>query len=442
ELDLLYVSPERFAMPEFLAILKQQEISFFAIDEAHCISEWGHDFRPDYLLLADLVQQFPEAAVAAFTATATYQVQDDIVKKLGLRKAYMVRASFDRPNLFYQVTPKDQLDFQILQFLRERPEDSGIIYRTTRKSVEATADFLQRQGVRALPYHAGLPSDQRKNHQEQFNRDEIHVIVATIAFGMGIDKSNVRFVLHGDLPKNVESYYQETGRAGRDGESAHCCLYFSQGDTVKIRYFIDQMEDVVEQRMAIHQLNTMVKIAQANVCRRQSILGYFDETYPKENCGSCDVCTGEVERMDASVDAQKVLSAIYRSGQRFGAVHIADIVVGANTQRIRQFEHDQLKTYGVGSDRTKRHWRRVIDDLVSQDVVRLSDDQYPVLQLSGKARPILKGDRPFMVLRRKETKAHRKTASIAEYSSELFESLRATRKRLAQESGVPPFVVF
>ncbi len=442
QLDLLYVSPERFAMPEFIATLKKLKLSFFAIDEAHCISEWGHDFRPDYLLLAELVQQFPEAAVAAFTATATHQVQDDIIRKLALRNAYLVRASFDRPNLFYQVIPKENLDVQILRFLREHPDDSGIIYRTTRKSVESTAEFLQMQGVRALPYHAGLPDKDRKSHQEQFNRDEIHVIVATIAFGMGIDKSNVRFVLHGDLPKNVESYYQETGRAGRDGEPAHCCLYFSQGDTVKIRYFIDQMEDVVEQKMAIHQLNTMVKIAQANACRRRNILGYFGEKYPKDDCGSCDVCTGEVERIDATVDAQKVLSAIIRSGQRFGAVHIADIVVGANTQRIRQFEHDKLKTYGVGRDRDKRHWRRVLDDLVAQECVRPSDDQYPVLQLADKARPILRGEKTFMVLRQKETKRGGKTAPVGDYSEELFSNLRTERKRIAQESGVPPFVVF
>ena len=442
QLDLLYVSPERFAMPEFMATLKILKIAFFAIDEAHCISEWGHDFRPDYLLLAELVQQFPEAAVAAFTATATHQVQDDIIRKLGLRNAYLVRASFDRPNLFYQVIPKENLDVQILRFLREHPDDSGIIYRTTRKSVESTAEFLQMQGIRALPYHAGLPDKDRKDHQEQFNRDEIHVIVATIAFGMGIDKSNVRFVLHGDLPKNVESYYQETGRAGRDGEPAHCCLYFSQGDTVKIRYFIDQMESVVEQKMAIHQLNTMVKIAQANACRRRSVLGYFGEKYPKDNCGSCDVCTGEVERLDATVDAQKVLSAIYRSGQRFGAVHIADIVVGADTQRVRKFGHDKLKTYGVGSDRDKRHWRRILDDLTAQECVRLSDDQYPVLQLTDKSRPILRGGKTFMVLRQKETKRDRKTAPVGDYSEELFSNLRTERKRIAQDSGVPPFVVF
>jgi ATP-dependent DNA helicase RecQ len=442
QLDLLYVSPERFAMPEFITVLQKLEISFFAIDEAHCISEWGHDFRPDYLSLSRIIELFPKAAVAAFTATATHQVQDDIIGKLGLRNPHLVRASFDRPNLFYQVEPKEHLDMQLLRFLRERPEESGIIYRATRKSVESTADFLRAQGVRALPYHAGLSDQDRKSHQEQFNRDEVHVIVATIAFGMGIDKSNVRFVLHGDLPKNVESYYQETGRAGRDGEPAHCCLYFSPGDTSKIRYFIDQMESVVEQKIAIHQLNKMVQIAQTNVCRRKSILGYFGEKYPKDDCETCDVCTGEVERIDASVDAQKVLSAIVRSGQKFGAVHIADIVVGADTQRIRQFGHEKLKTYGIGRDQDKRHWRRIIDDLAGQECIRPSDDQYPVFQLTEKGRAVLRSERPFRVLRKKELQGKRSAALTRNFSEGLFAELRATRKRIAQESGVPPFVVF
>jgi len=442
ELDLLYVSPERFAMPEFLATLKRAEISFFAIDEAHCISEWGHDFRPDYLSLSHIIEHFPKVAVAAFTATATHQVQDDIIKKLQLRNPHLTRASFDRPNLFYQVEPKEQLNLQILAFLREHPEDSGIIYRTTRKNVEATAEFLQQQGIKAMPYHAGLSVNDRKSHQEQFNRDEINVIVATIAFGMGIDKSNVRFVLHGDLPKNVEGYYQETGRAGRDGEPAHCCLYFSQGDTVKIRYFIDQIKDVVEQKVAISQLNKMVQIAQANACRRKNILGYFGETYPKENCGTCDICVGDVERIDATVDAQKILSAIYRTGGKFGAVHIADIVAGANTQRIRQFHHDQIKTYGAGRDRDKRHWRRIIDALLAQDCIRLSDDQYPVLQLAPKATSILRSQIPFQILRQKETQTARRVLPSGDYSPGLFEALRAERKRVARDLGVPPFVVF
>jgi len=442
QLDLLYVSPERFAMPEFIATLKQAKVSFFAIDEAHCISEWGHDFRPDYLSLSSIVKQFPKSAVAAFTATATHKVADDIVSKLGLRNPHLTRASFDRPNLFYQVVPKENLDIQLLEFLREHERQSGIIYRTTRKSVESTAEFLQEQGVQALAYHAGLTPKQRKENQDRFNRDEVEVIVATIAFGMGIDKSNIRFVLHGDLPKNMEGYYQETGRAGRDGEPAHCRLFFGRGDMVRIRYFIEQMEDGQERKIAEAQLFQMVRFAEANACRRKSILGYFGETYPKENCKSCDVCMGDVERVDATVDAQKVMSAIHRSGQKFGAVHIADIVVGADTQKIRQLGHDQLKTYGVGKDRDKKHWRRIIDALLAQECIVQNQEHYSALELTPKGRQVLTGKQRFEIIRQKETRKATSVAATGNYSRSLFEQLRNQRLHLAQEEGVPPFVVF
>jgi ATP-dependent DNA helicase RecQ len=442
QLDLLYVSPERFAMPEFVATLRQAKVSFFAIDEAHCISEWGHDFRPDYLALSSIVKHFPKSAVAAFTATATHQVSNDIVTKLGLRNPHLTRASFDRPNLFYQVVPKENLDFQLLEFLREHKKESGIIYRTTRKSVESTAEFLQEQGVQALAYHAGLTPKQRKENQDRFNRDEVDVIVATIAFGMGIDKSNIRFVLHGDLPKNMEGYYQETGRAGRDGEPAHCRLYFGRGDMVRIRYFIEQMESEQERKIAENQLAQMVRFAEANACRRKTILGYFGETYPQKNCKSCDVCLGDVERVDASVDAQKVMSAIYRSGQKFGAVHIADIVAGANTQRIRQFGHDQLKTYGVGKDRDKKHWRRIIDALLAQECIIQNQERHSALEITPQGRQVLLGKQSFEILRQKESQKARSAVTSGDYCRPLFEQLRNQRLHLAQEEGVPPFVVF
>ena len=442
QLDLLYVSPERFAMPEFLATLKQARVSFFAIDEAHCISEWGHDFRPDYLLLSHIVTHFPKATIAAFTATATHQVSDDIISKLGLRYAHLTRASFDRPNLFYRVVPKENLDLQILRFVHEYKGESGIIYRTTRKSVESTAEFLQEQGVQALPYHAGLTPKQRKENQDRFNRDEVEVVVATIAFGMGIDKSNVRFVLHGDLPKNMEGYYQETGRAGRDGEPSHCRLYFNRSDMVRIRYFIEQTEDPRERKMAEQQLFEMVRFAEANVCRRKSILGYFGETYEKDNCGTCDVCMGEVERVDATVAAQKIMSAIYRSGQKFGAAHVADIVAGAKTKRIRDLGHDQLKTYGAGKDRDKKYWRRVIDDLLAQDCIHQNAEQYSALELTPKGQQVLLGKQPFEVIRQKDQKQDDQAAFTGDYSNKLFMQLRSERQRLAQLEGVPPFVVF
>ncbi len=442
QLDLLYVSPERFAMPDFITTLKQAKVSFFAIDEAHCISEWGHDFRPDYLSLSNIVKHFPKSAVAAFTATATHKVSDDIVTKLGLRDPHLTRASFDRPNLFYQVLPKENLDLQFLQFLREHEGESGIIYRTTRKSVESTAEFLQEQGVAALAYHAGLTPKQRKENQERFNRDEVDVVVATIAFGMGIDKSNVRFVLHGDLPKNMEGYYQETGRAGRDGEPSHCCLYFNRSDMVRIRYFIEQTEDPNERKIAEQQLFQMVRFAEANTCRRKSILGYFGETYEKENCKTCDICMGDVECIDATVPAQKIMSAVYRSGQKFGAVHIADIVVGAKTRKIRQLGHDQLKTYGAGKDEDKKYWRRVIDDLLAQDCIRQNAEQYSALELLPKGQQVLLGKKKFEVIRQKEVQQKTMVGMTGDYSQKLFAQLRAERQRLAQEEGVPPFVIF
>lgn len=442
QLDLLYVSPERFAMPDFIETLKEAEVSFFAIDEAHCISEWGHDFRPDYLSLAQISTHFPDSAVAAFTATATHKVADDIVSKLKLRDPHLTRASFDRPNLFYQVMPKENLDMQLLQYLREHQGESGIIYRTTRKNVEATAEFLQDQGISALAYHAGLTPDQRKVNQDMFNRDQVNVVVATIAFGMGIDKSNVRFVLHGDLPKNMEGYYQETGRAGRDGEPSHCRLFFNRSDMVRLRYFIEKMQDPKEREIAEQQLFQMIRFAEANVCRRKTILGYFGETYEKENCDSCDVCLGDVERVDATVSAQKVMSAVFRSGQKYGAVHIADIVAGADTQKIRQLGHDKLKTYGAGRDQDKKHWRRVIDDLLAQECLYQNKDNHSVLELLPKGQDILYGKKRFEVIRQKEVRVASAKASTGDYSRKLFDQLRAERLRLAQLEGIPPFVIF
>ncbi len=442
ELDLLYVSPERFAMPDFMILLKQAKVSFFAIDEAHCISEWGHDFRPDYLSLSNISVHFPQAPVAAFTATATHKVSEDIITKLGLRDPHLTRASFDRPNLFYQVLPKENLDIQLLEFLHEHQNESGIIYRTTRKSVETTATFLKEQGIQALAYHAGLTPAQRKKNQEQFNRDQIQVVVATIAFGMGIDKSNVRFVLHGDLPKNMEGYYQETGRAGRDGEPARCLLYFSRSDIVRIRYFIEKTDDLRERKMAEDQLFQMVQFAEANVCRRKAVLGYFGEVYSKENCGTCDICVGDVECVDATVDAQKIMSAIHRSGQNFGAVHIADIVVGAKTAKIRQFGHDQLKTYGTGKDQDKKYWRRIIDGLLAQECLAQNAEQHSVLEITSKGKQVLFGKKAFETIRQKTLKPKASIGNASDYSPKLFEQLRTERKRLAQEEGVPPFVIF
>ena len=477
ELDLIYVSPERFAMPEFIATLKRVHLSFVAIDEAHCISEWGHDFRPDYLNLSTIVQEFPDVPVAAFTATATHKVQKDIVAKLGLRSPHIVRASFNRPNLFYKVVPKEKPGDQILRFVRDHAGDPGIIYRTTRKSVEQTVDMLTRHGIKALPYHAGLDDATRVKNQDAFNRDEVDVIVATIAFGMGIDKSNVRYVLHGDLPKNIESYYQETGRSGRDGEPAHCLLLFGYGDIPKIRFFIDQPssrrpadgrdygltcqteEEAEEQRRhAIKALNDMVHYATVHACRRKQLLGYFGETYPTigvhqrlsavpslPDLTCCDICAGEVESIDATEDAQILMSAIARTGERFGINHIVSVVTGDDSDRIRQLGHDQIKTFGAGRARDRRHWRLVIDNLLAQGLILQTSGDYPVLKLQPPSRDVLFDGRAVAILKARKAQPKRKARTVAEggpYDADLFEVLRGLRKRLASEQGVPPYVVF
>jgi len=442
KIDLLYIAPERFAMPHFLDELKNITLSFFAIDEAHCISEWGHDFRPDYLSLSNIVQMFPGTPLATFTATATCKVQEDIIRKLSLRSPHIIRASFNRPNLFYQVQRKSAVNPQLLEFLKEHPNESGIIYRTTRDSVMETADFLASEGISALPYHAGLTSEERNRNQEAFNRDDVSVMVATIAFGMGIDKSNVRFVIHGDLPKNIEGYYQETGRAGRDGEPALCLLFFSRGDIPKIRYFINQIADDSERSVAAEKLNRMVGLASHNVCRRKQLLKFFGEEYPADNCAACDICLGGTEEVDITIDAQIIMSAMLRSGEWFGIGHIIDIVTGADTKRIRNLRHNQIKTYGAGRHHDKNHWRSLVDELLAQDIIRQEGDRYPVLKLTPKGSEVLFGKTRLTALKREETRAVRESAGLERYDKILFEKLRAVRKEIAEEEQVPPFVIF
>ncbi len=447
ELDLLYVSPERFNTDLFIDRLKTIDLAFFAIDEAHCISEWGHDFRPDYLALSRIVPEFPEVPVAAFTATATPQVSKDIVERLGLRSPHLTRASFNRPNLFYTVFPKSNPDQQILDFLKERKGESGIIYRTTRKNVEATADFLRTQGLTARPYHAGLPDRERIDVQEAFRRDDCPIIVATVAFGMGIDKSNVRFVVHADLPKNLEGYYQETGRAGRDGEPARCLLLFGRQDIVTLTYFAEQIEDSQAQEVAKSQLRQMIRFAEHDGCRRAGLLGYFGEQFPAANCNGCDVCCGDVERTDATIEAQKALSAMHRTGGRFGAGHIADILVGANTEKIRERKHDQLPTYGVGKEHDKIFWRALIDGLLAQGFACVDDPQYPTPKVTEEGWKILRKQREFQMIRpaptkKSKTKSPSTAGSVENYSQVLFERLRDVRTELAKAGNVPPYVVF
>ncbi len=444
KLKLLYIAPERFVMPHFLETLKAVPISLFAIDEAHCVSEWGHDFRPDYLGLSILPRMFPDVPVAAFTATATQRVQEDIIGKIGLRTPQIVRASFDRPNLFYEVKRKEKVDLQILEFLKGHSGEPGIIYRTTRDSVTDTADFLVSKGISALPYHAGLKTDERNNNQEAFNRDKASVIVATIAFGMGIDKSNIRFIIHADLPKNIESYYQETGRAGRDGGPAHCILFFGRGDIPKIRYFIDQVSDEQERSIAMEKLNQTIGFAMHNVCRRKQLLRFFGEDYPLDNCSACDICSGGVEQIDITVDAQIIMSALSRTQQRFGAGHIIDIVMGADTKRVRELKHNKIKTYGAGKQNDKKYWRYIVDELLAQGLIRQDGDRYPVLKLTRKGSDVLYGDDQVAALKREDTKKKQpvKGSESDYYDEDLFGRLRMVRKNMAEEQQVPPFIIF
>jgi ATP-dependent DNA helicase RecQ len=445
QVKLLYIAPERFAMPQFIETLKHVPLSLFAIDEAHCISEWGHDFRPDYLGLSAIPSLFPKVPIAAFTATATEKVQQDIIRKIGLRTPHAVRASFNRPNLFYQVLQKTELDVQLREFLKDHEGESGIIYRTTRDAVTATATALASCGIKTLPYHAGLSAEEREKNQEAFNKDEVSVIVATIAFGMGIDKSNVRFVVHADLPRHIEAYYQETGRAGRDGEPAHCLLYFSRGDIPKIRYFIDRMEDEAERAIAMEKLNQTVRFASHNVCRRKQLLSFFGEAYPEENCRACDICTGSVQQIDISIDAQILMSAMARTGERFGIVHIIDIVTGADNGRIRELGHHEIKTFGAGRDKDKNYWRFIVNELLAQELIRQDGDRYPVLKLTPRGAAALTGKEAVFGIKREDVKAkerRRKTANKGLFDEVLFERLRIVRKRIAGENHVPPYVIF
>ncbi|NTU59383.1 MAG: DNA helicase RecQ [Chlorobiaceae bacterium] len=446
-LDLLYVAPERLALDYFRDQLIRASISMAVIDEAHCISEWGHDFRPDYLSLSSIVDLLPDIPVAAFTATATHLVQRDIMVKLRLRDPFVVRASFDRPNLSYEVRFKEHGDAQLTSILRKFSGQAGIVYRTSRKSVNDTAAMLQKKGFRALPYHAGLSDQERQENQEAFIRDETDIIVATVAFGMGIDKSNVRFVIHADLPKSIESYYQETGRAGRDGEEAQCIMLFSQADIPKVRFFIDAMLDQEERSRALDALSKVVAFASANVCRRKTLLGHFGQSYPKDNCGSCDVCLGLHEVVDCTTEAQMLLSAIVRTDSRFGAAHLVEILTGSDTKKIREFGHDRLNVFGAGKGHGKKFWRQLIDDLLARKAIGRSEGLYPVIYLLEGGVGILKnGERVEItrVVEQKVEKPSRKSAGPAASPADapLFEKLRALRKRLADEQGVPPYVVF
>ena len=442
-LKVLYLAPERLALPAFRGFLHSLDISLIAIDEAHCISEWGHDFRPDYRNLDALRQDHPGVPVIALTATATERVRRDIVEQLDLRQARTFVASFNRPNLAYQVRPKRDAFDALVSLLRAREDEAAIIYCFSRKDTENLAADLAASGFTAVPYHAGLDNSVRKATQEKFIRDEVPVIVATIAFGMGIDKPDVRLVVHYDMPKSVEGYYQETGRAGRDGLPSDCVLFYSYGDKAKQDYFVEQIEDDAERKHAQQKLAQMVALCETHSCRRGFLLEYFGERWQAESCGACDVCLRPKEEFDATEIAQKVLSAIIRTGERFGAKHVCDVLVGANTKKIRELGHDRLTVYGIVRDYTSDELRDVVDLLVERGLL-VREPEYRTLAVNHAGRSFLRGRESLKLPKpaHVEESAPSREREHLDYDAALFEQLRRLRKTLADRNGVPPYMVF
>lgn len=448
ELDLLYIAPERLLTESFLERLQEIPVALFAIDEAHCISQWGHDFRPEYTQLGQLREQFPEVPMIALTATAEAHTRKDILQALHIAPEREFVSGFDRPNIRYTVIDKNKPEQQLIQFLRHRGDEAGIVYCLSRKRVEQVAENLQKQGFRAAAYHAGLSNSVRESTQQAFLRDDLQVVVATVAFGMGIDKSNVRFVVHYDIPKNVESYYQETGRAGRDGLDSDALLLFGFGDVMIARGLIEKSENPERKRIELHKLNAMVGFAEALSCRRRVLMGYFGDTLAAD-CGNCDICLNPPEMLDITVDAQKALSCVYRLNQRFGMGYVIDVLRGAQKERILQRGHDQLTTFGIGADQSQDYWRHVIRHLVHRGYLLQDVGNYSVLRLLPPAKGILRGEAELSMAkpRLKTSKSKGKRGSRAyevpsDYDQQLFGHLRELRKTLADEAGVPPYVVF
>jgi ATP-dependent DNA helicase RecQ len=430
----------------FLDDLKRWNVKLIAVDEAHCVSEWGHDFRPEYRQIAQLRDHFPNVPMMALTATATERVREDIIKHLRLRNSATYIASFNRPNLTYRVLPKNKPYEQTLAFVRERPLESGIVYCQSRKAAELVADRLNADGIKANPYHAGLEQSDRARNQELFLRDEVHVICATIAFGMGINKSNVRFVIHYDLPKNIEGYYQETGRAGRDGLPSECVLLFSAGDVVKQMQFIDE-KNAQEQRIAREQLQQMVHYAECAVCRRAELLRYFGENSAEENCDGCDNCLSPRATFDGTIAAQKFLSCVYRirekSGFGVGMNHVIEVLTGADTEKLRRWNHEQLSTYGIGKEHNRQEWGAIGRELVRLGYLRQTTEKFSVLELTEEGRAVLT-QRKKVTLTKPVAAPQTKTHRAGEISCDevLFERLRTVRKTLADERAVPSYIIF
>lgn len=445
ELDLLYIAPERLMSDAFLERLREIPVCLFAVDEAHCVSHWGHDFRPEYVQLGRLRQLFANIPIIALTATAESQTRDDILDRLDLHQARQYVSSFDRPNIRYTVTPKSNPMQQLLAFLKPRRQEAGIVYALSRKRVEQVAAKLAEAGYRAAPYHAGLPAVERQRVQDAFLRDDLLVVVATVAFGMGIDKSNVRFVVHYDTPKNIESYYQETGRAGRDGLAAEALLLFGYGDLALARGLIEKGHNEDQKRIEIHKLNAIAGFAEARSCRRQVLLGYFGEKLD-QTCGNCDICLDPPELTDVTEAARKALSCVYRLRQRFGMGHVIDVLRGSRNQRLLKFGHDRLSTYGIGQDESRDFWSALLRHLVHHGFLFQDVANYSILKLTPASWTLLRGEQPVSMARPKQPAPARKKAGTKlagfDYDARLFAELRVLRKEIADTDGVPPFVVF
>lgn len=450
EIKLLYLAPERLVQPRMLAFLQRLPLALFAIDEAHCVSQWGHDFRPEYLQLGQLAELFPQVPRIALTATADKRTREEIVQRLHLQQAELFVSSFDRPNIFYRIVLKDQPRRQLLAFLEERRGEAGIVYCLSRRKVEEVAAFLVQQGFAALPYHAGLPSEQRTLHQRRFLNEEGVIMVATIAFGMGIDKPNVRFVAHLDLPKSLEAYYQETGRAGRDGLPADAWMAYGLQDVLLLKQMLANSEgDDRHKRVEQHKLEAMLALCEETRCRRQVLLAYFDEVLPQP-CGHCDICVDGIETWDATEPARQALSAIYRSGQRYGVGHLIDLLLGRENDRVRGLGHQHLSVFGIGQTRSEADWRSLFRQLIARGLVDVDLDGHGGLRLAESCRPLLRGAASLQLRRDvgwKRQSVPQHTSSVASQGVRAeerpqWEALRALRRRLAEEQGVPPYIIF
>ena len=447
EYRLLYAAPERLMLSGMLEDLKQWNVNLIAIDEAHCISEWGHDFRPEYRQLSTLRDHFPGVPIMALTATATGRVREDIVRQLRLDDSRTYVASFNRPNLTYRVVAKSKPYDQVREFVRKRRNESGIVYCFSRKTAESVAQRLSADGIKALPYHAGLTASERERNQELFLRDEVRVIAATIAFGMGINKPNVRYVVHYDLPKNIEGYYQETGRAGRDGLPSECLLLFSAADVVKQNGFIDEKPTLQEQKIAREQLQKMVHYAESSECRRVTLLRYFGEEWPEGQCGGCDNCLTPRESFDGTLVAQKFLSCVYRvwqkSGHGFGLNHLIEVLTGAETDMVRKWRHDALSTYGIGKELKRAEWQAVGRELIRLGYLRQTSEKFSVIELTPEGREVLTQRREVLLTKTAEIKPQsvRRSGDIP-CDEALFERLRALRRRIADEHDVAAYIIF